>query len=222
MTPFTKRDVYHGEHVGDTIRSLREDFGWSQEELANRSHVDVRYIIAFEEYRYYDLPGSLYAKNFLRSIAQAFNVNTEKLLERFLQDEKDFPFKRSITPPQEVSTRVIWTPKKLRAFGIIAILLAALLYVGIELLGLFRPPHLLIFSPQDNIEITATSVEVAGKIEKGATITINNAPVDVDDDGNFSTQIDLTPGVNTLTITATQLFVRETTAVRNLYAQPFK
>jgi len=63
---------------------------------------------------------------------------------------------------------------------------------------------------------------VAGKIEKGATITINNAPVDVDDDGNFSTQIDLTPGVNTLTITATQKFGRETTAVRNLFAQPFQ
>jgi cytoskeletal protein RodZ len=222
MTPFTKRDVYHGEHVGDTIKTLREDLGWSQIELAERAHVDVRHIQAFEEYRYHDLPGSLYAKNFLRSIAAACNVNTDKLLERFLQDEKAFPFKRSITPPKEVTTPIFWTPKKVRAFGIILVLLVALVYVVVELGGLFRPPDLQIFSPQDSIEIHATSVEVTGRVEKGATLTINNAPIGVDDEGNFSTQIDLTPGVNTLTIIATQKFGRKTTEVRNLFAQPFQ
>ncbi|MFA5030481.1 MAG: helix-turn-helix domain-containing protein [Patescibacteria group bacterium] len=222
MTPFTKRDVYHGEHVGDTIKTLREDLGWSQIELAERAHVDVRHIQAFEEYRYHDLPGSLYAKNFLRSIAAACNVNTDKLLERFLQDEKAFPFKRSITPPKEVATPIFWTPKKVRAFGIILVLLVALVYVVVELGGLFRPPDLQIFSPQDSIEIHATSVEVTGRVEKGATLTINNAPIGVDDEGNFSTQIDLTPGVNTLTIIATQKFGRKTTEVRNLFAQPFQ
>lgn len=222
MTPFKKRDVYQGEHVGDTIKGLRDDLGWTQNDLAERSHVDVRHIQAFEEYRYHDLPGSLYAKNFLRSIAKACNVNTEKLLDRFLQDEKAFPFKQTITPPKEVATPIFWTPKKLRAFGIIVVLLVALVYIGIELFGMFRAPQLLIFSPQDNIEIQANSVDVIGKVEKSATLTINNAPIDVDDEGNFSTQIDLTPGVNTLTITATQKFGRKTTEVRNLFAQPFQ
>jgi|GEM_PF-2724143 len=222
MTSFTKRDVRHGEHVGDTIRSLREDLGWTQEELSERSHVDARYIRAFEEYRYQDLPGTLYAKNFLRSIAEACNVNTEKLLDRFQSDERVFPFKRAITPPKELATPRFWTPKKLRALILIVLLFVAIAYVGIELFGLFRAPDLIIFSPQDNIEIQATSVEVKGKIEKGATITINTAPIDVDDEGNFSTQIDLTPGVNTLTITATRKFGRKTTVVRNLFAQPFQ
>jgi len=222
MTPFKKRDVYQGEHVGDTIKGLRDDLGWTQNDLAERSHVDVRHIQAFEEYRYHDLPGTLYAKNFLRSIAEACNVNTDKLLDRFLQDEKAFPFKRSITPPKAVATPTFWTPKKLRAFGIIFVLLIALVYVVVELGGLFRAPDLQIFSPQDSIEIQATSVEVTGKVEKGATLTINNAPIGVDDEGNFSAQIDLTPGVNTLTITATQKFGRKTTEVRNLFAQPFQ
>lgn len=217
---FTRRDVNQGEHVGDVIRSLREENQWTRTELAHQSGVKEQYIEAFEEYRYNQLPGVVYAKNFLIQIARALRINESRLLSVFESEYSSFPFKKTFTPPNEVSMPTLWTPKRIRAILLFVLLFIAIGYVIIKLSGLFTPPELIILAPQDNIEITETSVVLEGKTDPGVEITINNAPIDVSDQGEFRTNVDLTLGVNTLTIVATKKFGQQTIEERNLLVRP--
>lgn len=216
---FTKRDVHQGEHVGDVIRSIREENQWSIQDLANRSGIKREHIEAFEEYRYNALPGQVYARNFLVQIARALRINESRLLSVFESEYKSFPFKKTFSPPHELSMPTLWTPKRIRTVLIFSLLFIAIGYVVVNISGFFTPPELQILSPEDNIEIHETSVEVHGTTDPGVEITINNAPIDVTDEGDFLAKVDLTIGVNTLTIVATKKFGQQKVEERNLLVQ---
>lgn len=213
---FTKRDVHHGEHVGDVIRSLREENRWTRQELSERAGVKVEYIEAFEEFRYNQLPGIVYAKNFVVQLARALQINEQRLLSVFESEYKSFPFKRTFTPPTALSMPTLWTPKRIRAVLIFALLLVAIAYVALNITGLFTPPELIISYPQDNIQVSEPSIEVRGSTDPGVEMTINNAPIDVTDAGEFIAEVDLTEGVNTLTLVATKKFGQQTVEERNI------
>lgn len=217
---FQKRQVSPGRHAGDSIRALRKERGWTQDELAERAHVQRHYIASFEQFRYQDLPGKVYAVHFLRSIADAFQINASRLLAQFEEEYKEHPFKQTITPPKSVEAQTFLTPKRLRALLLMLLLVVGIGYVILEVSGLFSTPDLQLLSPQDNIEVTDAFVLVQGKTVPGASVTINNASVDVDDAGNFTAEIDLTPGVNELTIISTHKFGRQARVVRHIFARP--
>lgn len=220
MTAFSKKQIRLGEHVGDIIRSLREEAGMTRRELADASQVLEKYITAFEEFRYQDLPGDVYARNFLRSIATAFHINESRLLDRYIEDSGAFPYKQSLTPTQTDQRLHFWTPQRIKLTGLIALILIVMGYVGYELRGFVIPPSITIQNPQDNIALSALEVTVSGLTDTGVSITINGAPVPVTDEGTFTATIDLTPGVNSLAIVAKHKFGRETRVVRNIFARP--
>lgn len=65
------------------------------------------------------------------------------------------------------------------------------------------PPPLSLSSPADGLLTNRSEVQVAGSTEPGATVTLNGAPVEVGPDGMFSAAFTLRPGLNTLTVVAT-------------------
>lgn len=64
-------------------------------------------------------------------------------------------------------------------------------------------PFLSVTSPVEGAVTLTGEVVVRGAIEKGATLTINGQQAQSDANGNFETAIQLTPGEQTITITAT-------------------
>lgn len=220
MAEFKKKELQPGEHVGDIVRQIREECGLTRDELARKSNVQLKYVAAFEEYRYHELPGVVYGRNFLKSIAAVCNINPERLVNRFDEEASLFPFKENTKTPNAVPRHSFWTPKRLRTAGILALLLVALLYIGYELRGFVVSPDLQITSPRDNIEVNAATVAVAGQTNVGVKVTINGTDVAVDSLGKFKATIDVAPGVNTITIVATHKFGRQTRVVRNLFARP--
>ncbi len=64
------------------------------------------------------------------------------------------------------------------------------------------PPFLVLHAPVQEQEIRETSIEVAGRTEPGATITLNGEPVTVGNDGWFATELALVDGTNQLVLEA--------------------
>ena len=77
-------------------------------------------------------------------------------------------------------------------------------------------PILVVSSPVNNLVMTQDSVEVVGKTDPGAKLLINNEPVSILENGSFDVKVPLSPGINTLTIVASNKFGKQTTLVRNL------
>ena len=75
------------------------------------------------------------------------------------------------------------------------------------------PPYLSVFAPAEGEVILATEVVVQGAVEKGATLTINSLPVEVDANGDFEQILRLEPGAQTITVMATDT-AQNTTQIR--------
>lgn len=67
------------ESLGDRLRSLRKQQNLSQEQLYSRTKIMVKYIEALENGRWDLLPGQMYIKPFVKSIAEALNVDYKEL-----------------------------------------------------------------------------------------------------------------------------------------------
>jgi parallel beta-helix repeat protein len=65
------------------------------------------------------------------------------------------------------------------------------------------PPSVILQGPPDNMLTNGSTIYVNGTTEPGATITVNGVKVPVDAGGNFSQPIELSEGMNTLTIVTT-------------------
>lgn len=68
-----------------------------------------------------------------------------------------------------------------------------------------EPPELEIETPKDGDKTNKNEIQIKGKTSKNVTVRINNAPVVVSVDGNFTSTIRLKDGENKLEFTATDI-----------------
>ena len=75
--------------VGDRLREFRTDAGLEVAELAARTRISARYIQALEEGRFDLLPGSFFARGFIKSICAELDRDPDPLLEEVLAIQEE-------------------------------------------------------------------------------------------------------------------------------------
>ena len=65
------------------------------------------------------------------------------------------------------------------------------------------PPYLSIREPEDGALVRTTPIAIEGETEKGSSVKLNGAALDVDADGRFAAEIDVPPGKGELLLEAT-------------------
>ncbi len=86
--------------------------------------------------------------------------------------------------------------------------------------AIFSPPPLQINSPQDGTVAHSRQLLVTGVTAREAELVINNKAVFVDQDGKFSTFVDLQSGLNLISITAQKRYSRpQEASVRVLFGE---
>ncbi|TDK50575.1 FecR domain-containing protein [Antarcticimicrobium luteum] len=82
------------------------------------------------------------------------------------------------------------------------------------------PPFLTLLSPAGDTILTAPQVEVLGASEPDARLTLNGAPLQVAGDGSFLAALALAPGVNAITVAATDPAGNVSTRSLNVVYRP--
>ena len=90
------------------------------------------------------------------------------------------------------------------------------MYLGLQVNNILQPPKLNLYSPQNGYVSDEASVDVQGQTENGVKILINGTDVAVHEDGGFVEVVDLTPGLNTITVTAEKKHGKSVTEVRHV------
>lgn len=65
---------------GQILRTARENKGWSLTDTEEVTKIRVRYVQALEEENYGILPGSTYAKGYLRTYAKQLGLNSDEII----------------------------------------------------------------------------------------------------------------------------------------------
>ncbi|MFA6908375.1 MAG: helix-turn-helix domain-containing protein [Patescibacteria group bacterium] len=225
MSDFTARGLRIRGTLGERLQKVRIERGVELETVADSIHVQLKHLKAIEESRYLDLPSDVYVRNFLRQLAVYLDVNAETVIYAYDQERKVFQSQhdkraRASLENEKRIPRAIITPQTIKRTGIILVVLAIVVYLGVEARRITAPPELILRSPAENIRITEPSILVEGTTEPEATIFINDEEVVPDSSGNFSETLELTEGLNTIVIISRKPRGAEQKITRSILVEP--
>lgn len=119
----TTQDRPGGESFGGWLRQQREVRQIELREIADRTKISVRYLRAMEQDRFDLLPGSIFAKGFLREYAKYLGLDPDEAVNFYLSTRlEDEPEDEDVVPEKPASPRV-WS--RGLALALLAIVLLA-------------------------------------------------------------------------------------------------
>lgn len=217
MSIFCVKKITPPIHLGQTFRKARENIGLDLFYLEKKTGITEKYLQAIEENNFSSLPPArAYRLAYIREYANTINYDAEKAIRQFikeggLEDIKIIHPKSGIKKIQFYLTSLI-----IRSILIIGIILIFLGYLVWQVKGIVTPPILNIYSPIEGSILTESEIIIEGITEKEAHLTINGQNTRVDEEGKFNTKINLSEGVNVITITATKKHGKTVTITRHV------
>lgn len=220
MKAFARREL-PPDTLSEALKLVREDAGMSTADLSQRANVQEKYIIALEAGRYDQTPGPAYVRGFLRSIALVLELSPDAVLARYAADPTGLVGRDPVHPGPTAQplkqSRLTYRMTRILAVG--GIILAALVYFGVQVRSVVSPPPLEVTEPASDVIVTEPFITLVGSTAVEVAVTVNDKPVQVDRSGGFRETIDLQPGVNTLVVTASRKRSREARVIRRVIVQ---
>ena len=112
--------------VGADLRAARERLGWTIQDIAQALRIRGLYLVALEEGRVDELPGSAYALGFLRTYAVALGLDPDELARRFRDEADEVNHKIELIFPVPVPERGV----PAGAVVLLGVILAIGAYIG--------------------------------------------------------------------------------------------
>lgn len=208
--------------VGEILKKARTEKKLTFEEIEKQIRIRKKFLMALEENAWEKLPSLPYIKGFLRSYSSYLGLKGEETIaifrRQFRQREKAGLLPHGLTYPLDESPIRI-TPQ----VAVVGIVISFLLIFSGFLLYQYKiytsPPNLTISTPKEGEIILSDKVQITGKTDIDAVISVNNQKIAVLPDGEFTTTISLSPGINTIVIESTSKYGKKKTINRTIQIQ---
>ncbi|OIO46736.1 MAG: hypothetical protein AUJ28_01905 [Parcubacteria group bacterium CG1_02_37_51] len=219
MNSFITKKIVSHQTVPETLRNARFDKEDELIDIARKIKIQEHYLAALEDGAYEKIPGDIYARQWLKAYGQYLNLDTRWLIKEYEREKgvqmQFLDFKKY---NQEKKHWLFWlTPKTIKIVGLAIITIAFASYLGMEIRNILQPPMLVINNPTNNLITEEGVVSIEGQTDIEIEITINNEIILADQNGVFSKEIYLSPGINTLEIVATKKHGRANKQIINIF-----
>lgn len=217
MTIFCVKNLESLTRVGERLKKAREEQHLSLDDIYKKNRIPLKYLEAIELGNFKDLPqAKAHRLAYIREYANALNLNPASFLYQFSQESDLTNF--TPTPPRHGLK--LWSLHSLsnifRQMAIAVLLLGFLGYLTWQVNGILQPPKLTVFTPADGYISTKPVTLVQGETEKEVQLTVNGKDIMPNDKGKFEISVDLSNGVNTITISAIKKHGKVTTITRHI------
>ncbi|MBU0647566.1 DUF4115 domain-containing protein [Patescibacteria group bacterium] len=223
MPLFTNKKLGQAKNsLGRLLKNTRLKHKLKLTHIEEYTHIRQSYIAAIEEDNWQSLPSIDYTKKFILTYAKFLELDLEKIKNRFeIEAKYYFPDNYQISK-DNISNRLkrtlIITPKTLAITTFFSLLLIIGIYTYYQINHFMQTPTLQIAEPADYIEVSVNKIQITGQTDPNNTIYINNQPLTIDKNGNFSTPVQLKSGYNIIKVTAENKIGRTTTATKVVVA----
>lgn len=211
MSDFKTRKIKPPKSLGETLRQARKRKDITIDQAEEETKIRARYLRALENGSYEQLPGNIYSLGFLTKYADFLGLNKKNLTLQFKLEKKDinqevvFSRERKIKGP-----RFSLTPKLLIFASVILAIVLIFGYIIYSVRTFAMPPNLEISSPSTEQVVKEDTAMIVGKTDEGASLSINDQIVLLDDKGNFSQEIKLNQGLNIFELRAENRLKKQT------------
>lgn len=149
------------ETIGEYLKRVRESYGYSLEDVAGITRINLRYLEAIEEDDLAKIPGETFSHGFIRSFARCIGISDEEITSRIRETLKTEPqviYTQNQDNGAERSEVRIRKPGKARiilpaAAGVILAALLILLFTSGRESGTIRNSKELKDVPVESIEV---------------------------------------------------------------------
>ncbi len=214
---FQTKDLQKNERICVRLKSLREQKNISLQDISDCLKMSKSHVIALEECRFEDLPfASIYKKKLVKQYCQIVNADAAILVDQFVEEELE----QHIIPHEQLrrSQKTVhrWNhlPFLFRLGSIFAVALIFFGYLGLQVKKIIEPPHLNLFSPINGMITADANLQIKGQTDKEVKVLINGKEIKNSEAGMFDETLVLSPGVNTLVISAEKKHGKTTTETR--------
>jgi cytoskeletal protein RodZ len=201
--------------IGVTIKEVRSRKKWSKTKLAKRTKIKTEYIAAIESERWEDLPEYPIVRGFVKNIASSLDMNQSEVVAIL---RRDFPPKSlRVNPKPDVTDKSLWNPRLTFFTGVMIVAFVVAGYLSFQYYRFVSPPSLEVNSPSEGEFVEELVLNVSGVTHPEATVSINNQPVIVSEDGSFSVDVKILEETSEIIIIAKSRSGKETTIHRTIY-----
>lgn len=200
--------------VGLVIKEARTKKKLSKDALEAKTKIKSEYIEALENELWEKLPEYPVVVGFVKSIAAVLSLDESHALALL---RRDYPPKvLPVNPKPDVDRKFTWDPRLTFITAVFVVSLGILTYLSFQYIHFTNPPELAVETPIEGQVITEKKVAVKGKTDPEATVTVNNQPTLVGDDGAFTAEIEIAEATDGILITAKSRSGKETKIMRKI------
>ncbi len=191
--------------VGEILKKSRLEKNVTLESISAETKINLKYLKAIEENNFDALPPAAFTKGFLQNYAKTIGVDPATVLAVFRrdydQDERGRIIPRGLAEP--VSSRINFITPHSITIGISVLVAVVIIGFFVRQAILFNSaPPVTVYEPTENAQVN-NPVSVTGKTNPEASLTVNNEPVSLDPQGNFTKSLELTQGEHIIVVIAT-------------------
>jgi cytoskeletal protein RodZ len=203
------------KNIGEILKERRLAKKYSLEKIEHLTKIKKEFIDNIENCRWEKLPEYSTVLGFVKSLSQYLEIDERKSVALL---KRDYILKKrdQISPKPDISDKFSWSPKLTFWIGFIFTFLLVTSYLIFQYKRFISSPDLVVNQPEENQIIKQNKVEVFGKTDSDAVITVNNQPVLTSSEGDFEVEIQITKETNEIIIKAVSRSGKETLIRRNI------
>ena len=208
--------------VGEILKKERLSKKITFEDIEKNLRIRKKFLIALEENSWEKLPSLTYIKGFLKNYSSFLGLDSEELLAIFRREYQEQ--ERSGVLPSGLShplnEPIFRLTPQLTVIGVILLFIIVFFgYLFFQYKIYISPPNLIITKPAEGETLLSEKVDVSGKTDSDAVISVNGVKIAISAEGEFSTILTLPPGVNTIAVESTSKYGKKKTASRTIQVQ---
>ncbi len=200
--------------LGELFKVTRENKSLTLADVSYETRIPEKYVMLLEKGSFAALPRARsHRLAYVRAYATLLELPVEETITQFTREEglanaamvhplkkmKYFPFSSvGIFLRNSVGTCLI-------------LIFAG--YLTWQIKGILEPPTLTVFSPAEGTIVTGAATVVEGATEAESKLAVNGQEVIMNSDGKFQAELNLMPGLNTITISSTKKKHGKTTTI---------
>jgi cytoskeletal protein RodZ len=191
--------------IGEILSEARKAQKLKISSVSEKTKIRPRFIRAIEKNDFTKLSSPSTTYGFIKNYAQFLKVSPSLALAVFrrdwVSDKKGKIVPRGLVKPLDA-------PKFLRPdrigffFLTLLFIVVILVWLALQYFSISRGPTLEIITPPDQAKIKTSLIEVVGRTEPDASVTVNGELTHVSKKGEFGLTINLSRGKNTILVEA--------------------
>ena len=204
-------------HISEILKEEREKKGLTLSDIVHAIKIKREYVDQIEKGNFDRLPSESYALGFVKNYAKFLGIPEDRAAALFRRefdkkgDENIPKFKKAV---QIQNRRFAFNSP--RFYLILGVVLAVFAYVVFQFSFLFVGPKLTVMAPLENSRFTSNVIQVEGKTDPYATVTVNDDEVYVDLTGSFRKTLYIYSGNAKISISAKNRYGKETKKTVNI------